>query len=83
MGKHIIAVLSFCLIMSLSALEYPLYRLPEVPQLDGIDDDEIWLYIPEGRGFYKIYGGIAYATERLTSFKMGWNSDGLYIYVLR
>ena len=81
MGKHIFAVLSFCLLMSLSALEYPLYRLPEAPLLDGNGDDEIWLYIPEGRGFYKIYGGIAYATERLTSFKMGWNSEGLYIYV--
>lgn len=84
MGNKLSAAVLFGLLqttVSVAALEYPLYQLPGQLEVDGIGHDAVWKYIPEGRGFYKIFGGIEYARERLTSFKMGWDKQALYVYV--
>ena len=80
MKKLLSLAVLFCLFLTASALEYPLYKLSTAPKLDGIGNDEVWKYIPEGRGFYKIFGNVHFTTDRLTSFKMGWTDDALYIY---
>lgn len=65
---------------TLNAAEYPCYRLPSEPALDGKGDDEAWRAAPESSGFY-VLGKDSLAGEKQTSFKAGWRPDGLFLLV--
>lgn len=60
--------------------DYPCYQFTDEPVLDGKSDDAAWQKAPAATGFF-VLGGVDYALERQSSFKMGWTSNALYIAV--
>jgi len=63
-----------------TGLEYPLYRLPVAPTIDGqVDDDPAWAGVPEATGFFKL--GAGYSRAKQTQVRAAWRADTLYLAV--
>ena len=78
MKKMLFSLLSSAF-LALTAQEYHLFRFAKAPVIDGKITERSWNAMPEGRGFYKIFRGIRYARNRLTTFRMGYDNENLYI----
>lgn len=63
-----------------AVLEYPVYKLPMAPILDGhINDDPAWKGVPEASGFFKLGG--TYTRAKQTWVRVGWRDDAIYLAV--
>jgi hypothetical protein len=63
-----------------TVLEYPLYKLPVAPVLDGhINDDPAWKGVPEATGFFKLGG--TYTRAKQTWVRAAWRDDAIYLAV--
>ena len=60
--------------------DYPCYRLPFAPVMDGRLDGKAWAALPEATGF-TILPFNEYHLEKQTLFRMGWTDDSLYLAV--
>jgi len=72
--RHVVSVLLACVPLMVSGSEtreYPCYRLPSAPVIDGKLDEAAWQSLPEASGFY-ILSGKDYAVEKQTFSGAGW-----------
>ena len=61
-------------------LEYPLYRLPAAPAVDGnVEGDPAWAGEPEATGFFRLGGD--YARAKQTQVRAAWTADAVYLAV--
>ncbi|MBO5725157.1 MAG: hypothetical protein J6S58_10050, partial [Lentisphaeria bacterium] len=66
-------------VLALSAQEYNLFRFSKAPVIDGKITEKAWGNMPEGRGFYKIFRGLRHVRNRITTFRMGYDAENIYI----
>lgn len=67
-------------VLAVAQREYPCYQLANEPVLDGKLEDAVWQNIPEATGFF-VLGGMKFAVQRPTFFKMGWTANALWLAI--